>query len=601
MAPPELFEAPLLPKEAAAREEAAATPEASTAVERCKRRLDRAFRVTERGSSLGTELRAGTTAFLATCSNFVVNAHILSHAGLDAQAVVVNAAFATGLSNIVSGILSNLPLGLMPGVGPNVLLAYSLVAKKVCSTEEALAISMATGGLLFALSLTPVTKLVLGLVPMSVKHGLLIGTGLLSALIGFKSIGVVVPDVGGTDIVALGLLNTLEVKISLVFLILIVSMLHLGVKGGVLAGISGGTLVFWAASGDWPAAFLEPSIPSMHAVDFRVFARGAAWANIGALLMMVMFSINGAVMSSASTAGLLRPDGGVNGRNSVYLCCGAGTVLSGALGSAPIFVSMSASAGIHDGGRTGLVSIVIGVYSLLTSLLLSPLVSSIPRCAIAPVLVLVGMSMTGEASQVQWRDTQGALPAFLCAVFQPFTYSVANGLYAGVGMSLVLFFSTGRFVAYMPCVQRRLGLPGAVSRRGTPVADSDSAPAADLDLVQAPGAAQLLATLKGAECRARSRSLPDLPELRDEVPVRGAMHKLGLDKRREAEKFVQRLADLMGLDQEEMRQIFEERLDAGRYGCYVQPAGPEQHMMRRASSLISETSRRRSELEPFSP
>jgi hypothetical protein len=95
-------------------------------------------------------------------------------------------------------------------------------------------------------------------------------------------------------------------------------------------------------------------------------------------------------------------------------------------------------------------SVVLGFYCLVTAFLFSPLASAVPHCAIAPVLVLVGLSMTGEAREVNWWSMQESLPAFLCAVFQPFTYSVANGIYAGVGMSAVLFFTTGSFLSFVP-------------------------------------------------------------------------------------------------------------------------------------------------------
>eukprot|EP00931_Biecheleriopsis_adriatica_P082565 TRINITY_DN56020_c0_g1_i1.p1 TRINITY_DN56020_c0_g1~~TRINITY_DN56020_c0_g1_i1.p1 ORF type:complete len:143 (-),score=11.41 TRINITY_DN56020_c0_g1_i1:15-395(-) len=121
---------------------------------------------------------------------------------------------------------------------------------------------------------------------------------------------------------------------------------------------------------------------------------------------------------------------------------------------------MSASSGIRDGGRTGLVSIVIGAYSLLTAFLLSPLMSAIPACALSPVLILLGAHMFREVKEVDWDDTRRALPAFLCAVLQPFTGNVGDGIYAGIACSFLLFVTTGAFLTLLP--ERPASLEGSL-------------------------------------------------------------------------------------------------------------------------------------------
>jgi len=156
------------------------------------------------------------------------------------------------------------------------------------------------------------------------------------------------------------------------------------------------------------------------------------------------------LIGSARMACLLSKDGCVSGGTAVYLSCGLGTVVSAALGSAPIFVSMSGSAGIREGGRTGLTSIFLGLYALVVAFVFSPLAAAIPHCAVAPVLIFVGASMIGEAKEVAWWRMHEALPAFMCAIFQPFTYSVSNGIYAGISLAIVLFFTTGSFLSYLP-------------------------------------------------------------------------------------------------------------------------------------------------------
>lgn len=416
------------------------------------RALDSYFQVSQRGSTLATEFRAGTTSFLASSNNFVVNAQIMAYAGIGRTDCVVSSAFVTALACIATGLLSNLPLGTVTSVGPNVFLAYSLVGQHLCSVEGALAVSAASGLVLSVLAATPLLMVLLGLVPLSVKYGLVIGTGLFTAFIGLKSIGVVVADTsaqGHGNIVALGDLHSTEALICGVFLILTASLLHRAVKGSVLIGMLAATFVSWACTGEWPESYFAARQLPSYSPDFSVLTDPHMWVQVMALTLMLLFSISGAVIGCARMAGLL-DKGDVPGSSVVYFVCGVSTMLSAALGSSPLFVSMSAAAGIRDGGRTGLVSIVLGLYCLVTAFWFSPLAAAIPHCATAPVLVLVGVSMAGEAKEVRWWNMQEALPAFLCAIFQPFTYSVANGIYAGVAASCILFFTTGEFMTYLP-------------------------------------------------------------------------------------------------------------------------------------------------------
>lgn len=598
----------------AERLKGAAFAKARPPVGSMRRRLDDYFLMSRRGSDISTEIRAGTTAFLAASNNFVVNAHIMQHAGIDPSVSVISGAFSAAFTCILCGLLSNLPLGLVPSVGPNVFLAFSLVAKGVVNTDQALAISGATGIMLLFLSLTPVLKVVLGLVPLCIKYGLIMGTGLLSALIGLKSIGVVVPDTGPSHgIVALGRLDDLPVYIAAVALIIMASMLHNGVKGAVLIGMLGATLADWILNGDMPGEFVKLGHVTPHAVEFSVLLDPSSWVQVFALLLMLLFSISGAVIGSSRMAGLLSEEGTVPGSTAVYVVCGLGTLLSSLLGTSPIFVSMSAAAGVREGGRTGLTSIVMGVWCLLTAVLLSPIAAAIPPCAVAPVLILVGVSMVGEAKEVAWWSMQEALPAFLCAVFQPFTYSVSNGIFAGMTMSCVLFFTTGEFVTYMPGYRQRI--EAEVEALITPaVGTSDKwltarhvvkqlAVAKSIgDSLSSPGfrigkhnseahrahnqvttsnswslpddsnvADRLKRNQIGKMARRFSFNVQDLEAMQEneEAPepapmIRGAFSAVGRNARLQAVDLIDKAAALIGLDPAEVHKAVEERLHAGR-------------------------------------
>ena len=531
--------------------------------------VDRFFSVSRRGSTLATEFRAGTTAFLATANNFVVNAHIMSHAGLDPERQLVSGAFAAGLTCIISGLLSNLPLGMVPSVGPNVYIAYSLVGPHLFGVHEALGVSAACGLVLVLLSLTPMLRMILGLMPLSIKYGLLVGTGLLTAFIGLKSIGVIVADEHGQDIVALGNLHSLPCSISIISLIFTASMLYNAITGAVLVGMLSATLASWYLLEDWPNRFVSLQGVHFFELHFGMLATTQAWAEVASLLLMLLFSLSGAIIGSAKMAGLLAEDGSVRGSTAVFVSSGIGTVLSACLGTAPIFVSMSAAAGIRDGGRTGLVSIVIGIYSLLTAFVLSPLASAVPECAVSPVLVLVGVSMTGEAREIQWWNMLDALPAFLCAIFQPFTYSVSNGIYAGCGMSIILFFTTGTFLSYCPTLRTYAGTPRAsLLGETTPQLQMqrsfESMGVSDCEVgvtgAQLPIESPLVKAMHHY-CEGGSFGLDEDTNDHD---FRAKLIHLGISSKYEALHFIEEASKFVGLDPAKMMEVVSERLEAGR-------------------------------------
>lgn len=391
------------------------------------------------------EFGAGTTAFLASANNFVLNAAILSSL-TDSKQAVVASAFSSGVTCILSGFTSNLPMGIVTSLGPNIFLA-SIVRSGQFTPLGAFAISATSGFLLFLIAATPILTLVLSVVPLYIKYGLVIGTGLFTAL---KAVGKIISHDGA---LAFTHLLSLEGSIAVVFLVVVTSLTHLKVKNSNMIGMLGGTLAYWLVSGNWPREFvdvhsIQPVVP-----DFGVFSTGGAgvaWLQVVSLSLLVLLSISGSLIGSADMAKLLQSNGDVPGGTAVYACCGLGTMISAFLGCSPVFISMSASAGIAEGGRTGLMAIVLGLYCLLTAFFLSPLASAIPHCAIAPILILVGIHMFHQVRHIDWNNLAEALPAFLCVIVQPYTSSVEDGMYAGLAFSFILFMTTGAFLAFLP-------------------------------------------------------------------------------------------------------------------------------------------------------
>jgi len=240
-------------------------------------------------------------------------------------------------------------------------------------------------------------------------------------------------------------------------------------------------------------------------------------------------------------------------------------------------------------------------WCLLTAFVFSPIASAIPPCAVSPVLILVGMSMLGEAREVAWWSTQEALPAFLCAVFPPFTYSVANGIYAGLGMSIVLFFTTGTFMAYLPGHRKQLeedvksstqiseqDLHGmARSKKRQTVILQSIAKQSGMHSNTSPQVQKEQSALETQETCHRLRprhqsqvilqqkfgfSEDDLNNLQggysserelEETAARGALARTGRESRLKAMSLIERAAQMVGLDPDEIHKVVEERMLGG--------------------------------------
>jgi hypothetical protein len=216
---------------------------------------------------------------------------------------------------------------------------------------------------------------------------------------------------------------------------------------------------------------------------------------------------------------------------------------------------MSGSAGIKEGGRTGLTSVVLGLYALVVAFVFSPLAAAIPHCAVAPVLIFVGASMIGEAKEVAWWRMQEALPAFMCAIFQPFTYSVSNGIYAGISLAFVLFFTTGSFLSYLP------GRADSPRKRDSSPLNS-LAPTdryASYNSYSLPAPAQQLPQLSVFKCVSDSEIMNATGD-EDSVGLPRLISKMDSFTHKAALKAISSTGSLLGLDKAGVEGVVEDRL-----------------------------------------
>ena len=427
-----------------------------------KELVERYFQVRERGSSLRTELRAGVTSFLTMSYIMLVNPQVLCAltagntppVGAFGQAVVATA-LSSAIGCVLVGVGSNAPFVVAPGVGLSAYLAYGLVGNGKLSWDVAMSCCFVSGMVVCALALCGGTRLLSRAMPKSIKLGIVAGMGLLIALIGMHSVGLVQAD--PVTIVRLGPMDARAV-VSLGGLLLLAVLQHFNVTGSILLAIVVIALVEWARTDTWPTQVLE--VPKLrygatHNLNFDVsstwHARAQAMTTgVLSFLFVAVFDVSGVMYGMARLAGLATDSNptlpGKHAASLVFVSTGVTSMVAAAMGCTPCIIGVESSAGILDGGRTGLVALVAAGLFLL-SLFFAPLFAAFPSAATSPVLIFIGSQMLSEATHIDWLRIEQAVPSFLTIAMMPCTFSIGNGILFGVAASAALWISTGEAYA----------------------------------------------------------------------------------------------------------------------------------------------------------
>eukprot|EP00201_Polytomella_parva_P007937 CAMPEP_0175050328 /NCGR_PEP_ID=MMETSP0052_2-20121109/7202_1 /TAXON_ID=51329 ORGANISM="Polytomella parva, Strain SAG 63-3" /NCGR_SAMPLE_ID=MMETSP0052_2 /ASSEMBLY_ACC=CAM_ASM_000194 /LENGTH=655 /DNA_ID=CAMNT_0016314527 /DNA_START=104 /DNA_END=2067 /DNA_ORIENTATION=+ len=378
----------------------------------------------------------------------LVNPQILSKAGLPLHQVVASTALTSSIASFCVGIFANLPVGIAPGMGLNAYLVFSQVLGSNVSISSALACCATASVLVGILSILHALSLILRLVPNSIKLATVVGMGLLLSLIGLQQSGVVVRN--KDTMVGLGNVFQVNALLSMFGLAIIAGLHYRNVKGSILIGILLCSITFWALEDTWPQSVFAPPSFRLFALDFSAIRAldANAMSAVTAYALVMVFDIGGAMYGLGKLAGLIGPhhenssNGEIPGAVPTYLSAAVATLIGAFTGTTPLIIAAESAVGIKEGGRTGLVAVTISFLFAL-ALFFAPILQSVPSVATAPVLVLVGTMMMGESTHVDWTSMLTAIPAFLTIVVQPFTFSISNGIYAGLVMTLLLHISTG--------------------------------------------------------------------------------------------------------------------------------------------------------------
>jgi AGZA family xanthine/uracil permease-like MFS transporter len=450
--------------------------------------LDRYFKIAQRGSTVGREVRGGLVTFFTMAYIIVLNPLIIGTA-VDADGkflgggttpnlplVAAATALVAGVLTIAMGAFANYPLALATGLGLNAFVAFSIASQM--SWADAMGLVVLEGIVILVLVLTGFRKAVFAAVPRSLKTAISVGIGLFIAFIGLVDAGVVRrnPDVANTPVpVGFGTGGDLKgwpVLVFVIGLLAIIVMMVKKVKGAILIGIIGSTIlaIIIEAIADIGPSFTPPDKVNPHGWGLNVpaipdkvvdnpdfgllghFSLFGSFERAGfvtallfafTLLLADFFDTLGTMTAIGAEAGLLDPEGNPPNTQRILIVDSLAAAAGGAASVSSNTSYIESAAGVGEGARTGLASVVTGVLLLLATFL-SPLVKIVPYEAATPALVVVGFLMMVQVKGIDWDDWEIAIPAFLTIVLMPFAFSITVGIGAGFVSYAVIKAAVGK-------------------------------------------------------------------------------------------------------------------------------------------------------------
>ncbi|MFI9582976.1 NCS2 family permease [Streptomyces sp. NPDC052236] len=420
--------------------------------------VDRYFHISARGSTYAREVRGGFATFFTMAYILVLNPIILGSAEdkfgahLSGPQLVTATALVAAVMTVIMGLGGNLPLAIAAGLGLNAVVAFQIAP--LMSWADAMGLVVIEGILICVLVVTGLREAVMHAIPAALKQAISVGIGLFIAFIGFIDAGFAtrIPGDTGSVPVQLGASGQLSGWPVLVFclgVLLTVALMARKVKGAILISIVAMTLlaiVINEIADIKPLAWglTVPSVPDdiVAAPDFGLvgdFSLFGAFDEIGIITLVLLvftlilsdfFDTMGTVVGVSNEAGLLDEKGKVPNLGRVLLIDGAAAVAGGAASASSNTSYIESAAGVGEGARTGLASVVTGALFGL-ALFLTPLATVVPAQAAAPALVAVGFLLMAQVRHIDWERYEIAIPAFLTIAVMPFTYSITNGIGAG--------------------------------------------------------------------------------------------------------------------------------------------------------------------------
>lgn len=434
--------------------------------------VDRFFEMSKRGSNTSQEIRGGVVTFITMAYILILNPAILSAntegTGITIGAIAAGTALVAGILSIFMGLFANFPMAMAAGMGLNALVAFSLGLGLGLTYQESMGIVFWEGVLILILVLTGFREAVFRAVPRQLRSAISVGIGLFIAFVGLVNAGIVRP--GGTP-VQLGVGGSLVGWPALIFVIGLVAIVVLHVrkvKGAILVGIAIATAAAFVVQlvakvpvvseenlGGWQSTVPEFSGSPVQAPDFGTIFQidffGAfgklGWLSVILLIFSLMladfFDTMGTMVAVGSEGNLLDEDGIPHRSRSILVVDSLGAIFGGLGGVSSNTAYVESTAGVGEGARTGLASIVTGVLFLL-AIFFAPVAALVPAEAASTALVFVGFLMMTQVTEIDWKNPELAIPAFLTIALMPFAYSITAGIGAGFVFYAIIQLARGK-------------------------------------------------------------------------------------------------------------------------------------------------------------
>ncbi|WP_241969086.1 NCS2 family permease [Trueperella bialowiezensis] len=430
--------------------------------------LDRTFHITERGSTIGQELRGGLVTFFSMVYILVLNPLILS--GPDSTgaflgggnepnvaAIAAGTALVAGIMTILMGAVANFPLALAAGLGLNSIIAYTVVQLPGMTWADGMGIIVIEGIVIVLLVITGLREAIFRAVPQVLRTAISVGIGLFIALVGLVNAGIVSSGEGTPLVFGVnGSISTWPLVVFIFGLFLAIALLARRVKGAILWSIVISTVLAVVVEavgkvGGW--GLTEPKLTGspINIPEFSTlgeFSIVGPFQKLGVLAVAVLafsvmladfFDTMGTMVAVASEGDLLDDDGNPPRTQAILLVDSVGAIAGGMGGVSSNTSFVESATGVGEGARTGLSAIFTGIL-FLASTFLAPLFAVVPSQAAAPALVVVGFMMMQQVVDIDWEDLSVAIPAFITIIFMPFGYSITVGI--GVGFIAYAFMQT---------------------------------------------------------------------------------------------------------------------------------------------------------------
>ena len=404
-------------------------------------------------TTIRTEIVAGITTFLTMSYILAVNPTMFGELdGMPIGSVFTSTALAAIVGCLAMAFIGKLPFGLAPGMGLNAFFVYSVCMGMGYSWQFALTAVLIEGLIFIVLTLTNVREAIVDAIPMSLRNAIGAGIGLFIAFIGLKSAGVVVAD--GATLVALGDITSGSALLAFIGLIITGFLYARNVPGAILLGIIITMLIgipLGVTEFKGVVSVPESIGPIFCKFEFDKIFSVDMLVVVFTFFFIDMFDTVGTLVGVCTKAKMLDEKGNIHRVKQAFMADSIATTVGAILGTSTTTTYVESAAGVAQGGRSGLTALIVG-GCFVVALFFSPLFLSIPSAATAPALIIVGLLMMEQAKNIPYDDFSESIPAFVCMIMMPLTYSISNGILIGMITYVLMNMICGKFKKLSPAI-----------------------------------------------------------------------------------------------------------------------------------------------------